>query len=76
MKILLKKRFVGLVNSALDLGFDVNARRVCYPNVHLVLAIGKNLERNFVTNSSHEVIDPGDRELSNAFALSFKEKRE
>ena len=27
-----------------------------------------------MTNSSHEVIDLGDKELSHAFALSFKEK--
>ena len=41
----------------------------------LVLGIGKILERNFVTRSSHEVIDPGDKEFSHAFALFFKEKR-
>ena len=27
-----------------------------------------------MTNNSHEVRDPGDKELGHAFALSFKEK--
>ena len=27
---------MGLVNSAWDLGLDANARRVCYPNAHLI----------------------------------------
>ena len=35
MKICWKKRFVGSVNSAWDPGLDANARRACYPNVHL-----------------------------------------
>ena len=39
MKILLKKRFVSLVNRARDLGVDANVRRVCYPNAHLVINI-------------------------------------
>ena len=36
---------MGLVNSAWDLGLDANARRVCYPNAHLIneyLLIKKN----------------------------------
>jgi hypothetical protein len=42
--------------------------------IALVLAIGKNLERNIVTRISHEVIDPACRDLSHALALSCKEK--
>ena len=39
---------MGLMNSAWDLGLDANARRVCYPNAHLIneyLLIKKKLQR-------------------------------
>lgn len=39
----------------------------------LVLPIAKNLERNFFTRNSHEVIEPDGKEFNHAFAFSFKE---
>ena len=31
-----KKKFVSLMNSVQDSSLDTNARRVCYPNAHLI----------------------------------------